>query len=81
MEPPLKFMGMTTDLLRELKTKHIDLLETELRELLKEWGFVQKSVRLNGEPRRTWELPLEQLDAGKKKIAAKVFAVVDVVTN
>ena len=26
MEPPLKFMGMTTDLLRELKTKHIDLL-------------------------------------------------------
>ena len=78
MEPPLKFMSMTTDLLRELKTKHIDLLETELRELLKEWGFVQKSVRLNGEPRRAWEFPLEQLDAVKKKIAANVFAVVDV---
>ena len=42
MEPPLKNMGMTTDLLRELKSKHIDLLETELRELLKEWGFCAK---------------------------------------
>ena len=77
----MKFMGMTTDLLRELNTKHIDLLETELRELLAEWGFVQKSVLLNGEPRRAWELPLEPLDAVKKKIAANVFAVVDVVTN
>ena len=52
MEPLLKFMGMPMDLLRELETKYIDLLETELRELLKEWGVVQKPVRLNGEPRR-----------------------------
>ncbi len=76
-----RVIGMTTDLLGKLKTKHIDLLEPELRELLKEWGFVQKSVRLNGEPRRAWELPLEQLEAVKKKIAANVLAVVDVVTD
>ena len=72
---------MTTDLLKELKTKGIDLLETELRELLKEWGFVQKSVRLNGNPRRAWEVSVEQLEAIKKEIAANVFAVVDVVTD
>ena len=76
-----RVIGMTTDLLRELKTKHIDLLEPELRELLKEWGFVQKSVRLNKEPRRAWEISVEQLEAIKEKIAANVFAVVDVVTN
>jgi len=76
-----RVIGMTSDLLRELKTKHIDLLEPELRELLKEWGFVQKSVRLNGEPRRAWEIPVEQLEAIKKTIAANVFPVVDVVTD
>ena len=68
MEPPLKFMGVTTDLLRELNTKHIDLLETELRELLKEWGFVQKSVWLNGEPRRAWNFHWSNWMQSKRKL-------------
>ena len=55
-------VGMTSNLRTRLRSRGIELTENELHGVLTEWGFSQKSVRLEEGPRRSWELQRSELD-------------------
>ena len=56
-------VGITTDLLEYLQEQEITTNQKEFNQLMEEWGFAQKSIRLPGikHPRRAWELSVEIL--------------------
>jgi Protein of unknown function (DUF3631) len=49
-------VGMTSDLLKQLRADGVEIEQLELHRLLGAWGFSQKSIRLGMVPRRAWEL-------------------------
>ena len=53
--------GITTKLVEHLTNEGIKIDNSEFLSLMKDWGFEQKNIRLDGEPRRAWEILLCKL--------------------
>ena len=53
--------GITTKLMAYLLEKGITINQSKFNSLMNEWGFEQKSIRLNGKPRRAWEFSEQRL--------------------
>ena len=68
-----KIIGMTSTLVASLQLKGVEVTEHRLTHLLKQFGFEQKSVRLEGEPRRAWELDDEKLAEIEEQLKAAVM--------
>jgi hypothetical protein len=51
-----KVAGMTTDIQSWLREGGVEINIIELNTLLKQWGFIQKSIRLPQGPRHGWQL-------------------------
>ena len=48
--------GITTELMAYLQEQGIKTNQSDFNNLMKDWGFEQRKIRLNGKPRRAWEL-------------------------
>lgn len=53
--------GITTELVEYLQKQSIKTNQSDFNELMDVWVFEQRSIRLNGEPRRAWELSGQRL--------------------
>ena len=47
---------ITTELVAYLQEQGIKVNPKDFKELMDQWGFEQRKIRLNGKPRRAWEL-------------------------
>ena len=64
-----KLVGTTTDICERLAEEGLEGINAQ--ELLKEWGFSQKSMRLLGRgPRRAWDISDTKLARVEKELAA-----------
>lgn len=65
MDPPF---GMTNELLDHLHEQGVEIDQHELSKSLDSWGFKKKSKRVNGDPRKCWDLSKETLIRLKKEL-------------
>ena len=65
-------MGITSDFVTHLLADGVEVKEAELHSMLTQWGFSQKSVRLDDGPRRGWVLQDDRMAEIEEEISGGI---------